>query len=422
MNQDAFDTSRVDQQQTDLQSMQWRERYGLNGDPFAEAPGFFFFSGGQRQHHLDTLTHLVAFGEMVLLVTGEEGAGKSRMLAELARNAAHRLSVQRLRADTIADVSGIPGMLARLSGQALLGMEPEQAAREFFFAWTVTQAQTDRRWVLLIDDADALSDESLEVLVKGFQSAEPGHAAILVLAGSAALASRRVCQDPARSQGIHKVALAPLDIEDVQDFIHASFDQVDGDAGEWLTDSNLQSIHDRSEGNIQAIRRIAPPVLLRGGQALCRVWRESGCKGARATLVRFQGRCRGSALGRPGSGRSWRVSLLTVAFQFDSGPRADSDVVMPLDEQVERDFDEVERAREVVVVADESQGSWSSMKRKHPEPQGIIQRTPESEAAPRVMVLLPRIRNSSVIWPGIRNSLIPISPSSFWVVSMNPLP
>lgn len=313
-------------------------------DPFAENPSFFF-TGAQRQHQLDTLGHLVAFGDMVLLVTGDSGAGKSRLLAELARNAAHRLSVQRLRSDTLADASALPGMLSRLSGQALVGMAPADAARAFF-RWTASQAGRDRRWVLLVDDAETMGDDVLAALIDGFAASDTGQAAVPVLAGTGSLKEWPSLADPSRGAMWHEAVLPPFQEEDVRHFIHASYDHVGGDATPLLTDATVRRIQQQSGGNLQAIRRIAPGML-------------SGLTGS-AHAQRRPGTGHSPA---PGLGRvPWRlwagvallalgISLVVVSPQYGDGG---GDAGSTAETAPGAAFDEVERAREVIAETENS--------------------------------------------------------------------
>ena len=50
--------------------------FNLSSDPFG-ANNDCFFEDAQRKHNIETIRHLAIFGDMVLLLTGEIGAGKS---------------------------------------------------------------------------------------------------------------------------------------------------------------------------------------------------------------------------------------------------------------------------------------------------------------------------------------------------------
>ena len=60
---------------------QLKEHFDLQADPFSSLPAVFY-GGAQRKHNLETLRHLVTFGDMVLLLTGEKGAGKTVLLRQ----------------------------------------------------------------------------------------------------------------------------------------------------------------------------------------------------------------------------------------------------------------------------------------------------------------------------------------------------
>jgi len=357
MSQDAQGDFELAQRQAQEEQVSrlWQDRYGLAGDPFATS-NTFFFTGGQRQHHLEALTHLTAFGDMVLLVTGETGSGKTRLLAELDRQTQNRLSVCRIRSDALADPSRIPGALSRISGEALVGMEPTEAAGQFF-RWTQQQAQKDRRWVLLVDDADAMSDAAISVLVNGFRSQDTGIAAVPVLAGSPELLERLPIDTSEGASGsVHEVRLAPLNQEDVRHFIQSSFDQVGGDANELLSEPVLEAITQRSGGNLRRIKQVAPALLLgltsagaaqpgRGDGAPGKSWL-AGIRSAVPALTPRQ--------------RLWGAGvLILLGFSFflaslyhDGDTPAEQP--MPEEQAVDAEFDEVERAREVLAETESS--------------------------------------------------------------------
>ncbi len=394
-----FDLAQRQAQQEQVSRL-WQDRHGLAGDPFAPS-NHFFFTGGQRQHHLEALSHLSAFGDMVLLVTGDSGSGKTRLLAELDRQIQNRLSVCRIRSDALADPSRIPGALSRISGEALVGMEPAEAAAQFF-RWTQQQAQKDRRWVLLVDDADAMDDAAISVLLNGFRAQDTGMAAVPVLAGSPDLLERLpIDTSDGASSAVHEVRLEPLNQDDVRHFIQSSFDQVGGDANEYLSGPTVEAITQRSGGNPRRIQQIAPALLL-------------GLTSAGATQ---EGRSGASAVNRslkalkPGlpaltpRQRLWGAGvLILLGFSFflaslyhDHDPAVDEP--MPEEDAVDEQFDEVERAREVMADTESSPaetepvgsadepGSGGVIQRDEPDLEQVepIDAPPEEEEVPEVV-------------------------------------
>ena len=68
------------------------KHFDLESELFSEKSGFFY-EGAQRQHNLETLRHLASFGDMVLFLTGEKGAGKTFLLRKLLASSFEGLNV-----------------------------------------------------------------------------------------------------------------------------------------------------------------------------------------------------------------------------------------------------------------------------------------------------------------------------------------
>lgn len=247
------------------QAAMLRQRFGLSGNPFADDPEFFF-TGGQRQHHLDSLRHLAAFGDLSLLLTGEPGSGRSRMLQQLARSERQRLTLQELPVSVLEKRERLPSVLSRLSGQPLSEYSPQQACTAFF-VWTASQS---RRWVLLLDDGDKVPTEVLATLLDGRRdpAVDTTRAAVLVIAGRPSLPERISREEGAELlEGVHEIPLRPLDQNDIRHYLQSAFDRVGGDASGAITPQILRRLERYSGGSLGRLRVQAPAVLLGLGEA-----------------------------------------------------------------------------------------------------------------------------------------------------------
>lgn len=353
----------------------WRDRYGLAGDPFMDHPDFFF-TGAQRQHHLETLSHLAVFGDMVLLVTGDSGAGKTRLLAEFVRQSRPRLEIHRVKSVALTDGARLPELLARLSGEPLMGLEPEKASEQFF-KWSEQKAQRDRRWVLVMDNADAASDQALNALVNGFRAADTSSAAVLMFAGSPGLTERLPIPLTDES-AFYEVRLSPLDDEELQHFVQASFDHVGGDAQEFLDSSSLAAISARSKGNMKRVREVAPAILL-GYERSEKSSPSAGPTGSikplakvlQAGLGRRQRLWAATMLGLLG------LSVIVAAFLHDGSVEPEEDVPS----EVTTDFDEIERAREVIADTERQLSGTEESTETGAAVEGLVEREVSDEEA-----------------------------------------
>ncbi|TVP54547.1 MAG: hypothetical protein EA349_11340 [Halomonadaceae bacterium] len=351
-----------------------RERFGLAVDPFANGTSFFF-TGGQRQHHLDSLRHLAAFGDMALLVSGEEGAGRSRLLQQLAQGEHQRLVVHELPAAAIQQPARLASVLGRLSGQPLAEMTAE-AASSAFFAWSADQP---RRWLLLLDNADNVPADVLAALLKGRteQGEDSARAAVLLMAGSTALAAQLGEFSGAELlDGLYEIRLKPLDQDDIRHYLQSAFDRVGGDASSAITPRVLSRLEQESGGCLGRLRQLAPLVLLGLTDPAAPSLPEAGDVGSvppvkqspslsMPSLARLR-LWAGLALGLLG------LSFLLVSLFYDG---SDSDSAPALiTEDVE--FNELDRVRQAMGEDSPSVQSPPEMDLVQPEPgEALVERS-----------------------------------------------
>ncbi|WP_165857652.1 AAA family ATPase [Marinobacter sp. JSM 1782161] len=236
-----------------------QERYGLGQDPLAmEHP---FFPGAQRQHTLETLRHLSAFGDMALVVTGARGSGKTRLLAELVRGESERLDFQRLE---VADCHSEQALCDRLLRIAHHGLGAGRSPRDAifgFFRWSETATSRGRRIVLLIDDADHMPTALIQLLLTAYCRGDRSQGALPVLAGAESLVT-----DLAEASGlesyVHPLRLRPLNREELADYLRPRLQKAGGDTADLLSGTRLKKLHELSQGSFGRLKRTAPAVWL----------------------------------------------------------------------------------------------------------------------------------------------------------------
>ncbi|MFT7365900.1 MAG: DamX protein [Marinobacter psychrophilus] len=235
-----------------------QERFGLRADPSAmEAP---FFTGAQRQSALESLRQMSGFGDMAVLVSAPSGLGKTRLLAELVRSESSRLEFHRLGSAALGSPQALVRDLSIVARCLDLEAGPKAALSQFF-KWSEQRAGKGQRMVLLIDNAEQAPAELLNLLFNGFLGANRSLAALPVFAGTEALPGMMELAQQA-SGTVHQITLAPLNRDELAEYLQPRVKLAGGNAGELLSPDRLKQIYTRSLGNFCAIQRITPTVWL----------------------------------------------------------------------------------------------------------------------------------------------------------------
>src|SRR5690606_18084805 len=215
----------------------------------------------RRQEQLQALEHLCLYGDLVVLLLGEKGAGKTALIEQLLAHSRERLPTLLVRPDLLA---GGKRLLEQIV-QALPSTPslPKQGALRGLGQVTEylrIQSEAGRRTLLVVEDAHTLSEEAIDLLARHFQPlVAAGQLALVLTAGRGfdALWRRRVA-DP---QSFHKIELAPLTGEEVARYVAARLQ-----AGGWngnppLAPKALRALSEQSQGSFAAVQRLAPTLL-----------------------------------------------------------------------------------------------------------------------------------------------------------------
>lgn len=232
-------------------------RLGLAVDPLAaDALPEFFFVGARRRFVVQQVVHTLYFSGGLVLMTGERGSGKTRVLDEIGRELASLADVCRIEATVLMDAVSLRQDVAAALG--LPAVDSNAALIATLDRLRPAEAEPPPV-VLIVDDAHLLAVPDLaecETLVHA-----AGGRLRLLLAGEPELLTAWEQLD-APAERIELPALQP---REVADYLRTRL-QAAGYRDELpLSQNQLLELMRHSRGNIAEIHQVAPLLLGGGG-------------------------------------------------------------------------------------------------------------------------------------------------------------
>ncbi|WP_157890195.1 AAA family ATPase [Marinobacterium aestuarii] len=213
-----------------------------------------YFEPPSRLQLLDKLHHLLRFSDFLLVVQGGAGSGKSSLLRQLRPQAGDG----RLCHLVLQESTGTSALLRQLCADCGLdiadcrtdGQLLELIHREAQYA-----RDAGIQWLLLVDDAEKLDDEALELLIN-LQRA--GIASIRTVLAGRSIAQRLEATGLAQELDgrMHKESLQPFDDDEAGDFIRLRYPAL-----EVLDSRKLQQLVSSSDRMPGSLERLASKAL-----------------------------------------------------------------------------------------------------------------------------------------------------------------
>lgn len=185
--------------------------YQLSHDPFApRVPGFKFFPA-QRKPVLGQLHHLARYSQLLLVVTGPQGSGKTLLRQALVAST-NKQSVQSVvvSARGAGDAAGVLRQVA----QALNVAQAEVGA---ILKQVVQLALTGQEVYLLVDDAEQLDESALEALLALAAGAPEGRPHVFLFGESSLIAELE--QLSTEEERFHVIELQPYAEEETREYL-----------------------------------------------------------------------------------------------------------------------------------------------------------------------------------------------------------
>ncbi|BAQ72138.1 MULTISPECIES: SPOR domain-containing protein [Pseudomonas] len=225
--------------------------YQLSHDPFApRVPGFKFFPA-QRKPVLGQLHHLARYSQLLLVVTGPQGSGKTLLRQALVAST-NKQSVQSVvvSARGAGDAAGVLRQVA----QALNVAQAEIGA---ILAQVVQLALTGQEVYLLVDDAEQLDESALEALLALAAGAPEGRPHVFLFGESSLIAT--LDQLSTEEERFHVIELQPYTEEETREYLAQRLEGA-GQGIELFSADQISDIHESSDGwpgNINQVARDA---------------------------------------------------------------------------------------------------------------------------------------------------------------------
>ena len=200
---------------------QLKSHFNLRGNPFS-SKNTCFFDGAQRKHNLETIRHLAIFGDMVLLLTGELGAGKTSLIecfaqgqddelnillqSKVALNSAKKIASENVQAKRSVDY------FASLAKLQIVEGEPVQLTlSRLVQKFEQTFQKTGKRTLMIVDDADLLSKDELRLYFSVFRDLPVESGVVLLLSGTPKLLDvARNGSNLGAEDWLHQIQLKPF--------------------------------------------------------------------------------------------------------------------------------------------------------------------------------------------------------------------
>ena len=258
------------EQNSNALMQQLKKHFNLVADPFLMESGFFF-EGAQRQHNLETLRHLASFGDMVLFLTGDKGAGKTHLLHKLVDSSFEGLNVvyldcERLIRDSHKNISPILSACFRS-----LGLREKEGSFAELLSTLLTEchrmvAVDGVRTLFAFDNADKISKKELQEYFRFCKELPAESALVMLFAGSSTLIqASKLGSNINQDVWWHQVQLKPFSQADVLLYLQQALTLVGYLEKLELTGTQSQQLVELGKGLPGRINKLFPSVVLEPG-------------------------------------------------------------------------------------------------------------------------------------------------------------
>ncbi|MBT2370684.1 SPOR domain-containing protein [Pseudomonas fluorescens] len=227
--------------------------FQLSHDPFApRVPGFKFFPA-QRKPVLGQLHHLARYSQLLLVVTGPLGSGKTLLRQALVAST-NKQSVQSVvvSARGAGDAAGVLRQVAQALDVA--NAEPNAILKQ-----VVQLGLTGQEVYLLVDDAEQLDESALEALLALAAGTPEGRPHVFLFGESSLIAELEHLSG--EEERFHVIELQPYEEEETREYLAQRLEGA-GQGIELFSAAQISDIHESSDGWPGTINQVARDAMI----------------------------------------------------------------------------------------------------------------------------------------------------------------
>jgi DamX protein len=241
----------------------YRQRYGLSEDPFAQDYSFPLFTGAGRRQLLDQLLHLCQFSNSVLVVLGDAGVGKTRTAHAFMDSLSDQDQICFLSLQSSQSLEQVLTAIVQtfdINAGPLPSAENLLTAIEAFIA---EEALVDEEGlaVVVVDNAQLLDDQTLTVLsalLNNFPQQNRLHLALFAEPSF----MRRLERTSPETLLINDFYLQPFGLAEAVDYLNFRMEMADYLGPEIFTESVVDPWWRQAQGQLGILHECAQERLL----------------------------------------------------------------------------------------------------------------------------------------------------------------
>jgi len=206
----------------------------------------FFYSGAQREHQLESVRHMACFSDLLLVLSGPVGAGKSCLLSQVKKRYESELNIVSFA--SAPELS--PAELVQLiAAQSRIFARPDESVESLLkrcvASYRSLYADTARKTLLMIDDAHRIAPALLKGVIKSLGLGEADSPVVLLLSTSKDLVW---LADEYGSDAIHLLSLSALNKNELRDYIAGGLADVGYTGALEIDDISVQYLMAKTQG------------------------------------------------------------------------------------------------------------------------------------------------------------------------------